>query len=80
MAGGQTLKELQLLELLHELYDCAGADHHLEPESVHHEKIIQNGIQGAMVEYNVISALNVSDCMYLQSAILEGMEAKILRY
>jgi hypothetical protein len=57
------------------LYDYAGADHHLEPESVHHGKIIQNGIQGALVEYNVISTLNISDSMYLQSDILEGMEA-----
>jgi len=78
--GGQTLKELQLLEPLHELYDYAGADHHLELESVHHGKIIKNEIQGAVVEYNVISTLKISDCMYLQSAILEGMEAKILRY
>jgi hypothetical protein len=80
VAGGETLKELQLLELLHELYGYAGADHHLEPESVHHGKIIQNGIQDAVVEYNVISTLNVSDSMYLQSDILEGMEAKILSY
>lgn len=80
MVGGQTLKELRLLELLHELYGYAGADRHLEPESVHHGKIIQNGIQGAVVEHNIISTLNISDCMYLQSAILEGMEEKILRY
>jgi len=80
VVGGETLKELQLLELLHGLYDCAGADHHLEPESVHHGKIIQNGIQGAVVEYNVISTLNISDSMYLQSDILEGMEAHILSY
>jgi len=80
VAGGQTLKELRQLELLHELYDYAGADRYLEPESVHHGKIIQNGIQAAVVEYNVISTLNISDCMYLQSATLEGMEEKILRY
>jgi hypothetical protein len=79
----QTLEELQLLELLHELYDYVGADHHLEPESVHHGKMFQSGIQSAMVEYNVISTLNMSDCMYLPSTILDlhkGIEAKILRY
>jgi len=59
VAGGQTLNELRQLELLHELYDYAGADRHLEPESVHHRKIIQNGIQDAVVEYNVISTLNI---------------------
>jgi hypothetical protein len=80
VADGQTLQELHLPELLHELYDYVGADHHLEPESVHHGKIIQNGIQGAVVQYNVISTCNISDCMYFQSAILESMEAKILKY
>jgi hypothetical protein len=80
VAGGQTLEELQLPELLRELYDYVGAGHHLEPESVHHGKMIQNGIQGAVVDYNITSTINTSDCMYLQSAILDvhkDMEAKI---
>jgi hypothetical protein len=42
--------------------------------------MIQSGIQSAVVDYNVISTLNISDYMHLQSAILElhkGMKAKI---
>jgi hypothetical protein len=57
VVGGQTLEELKQPALLHELFDYAGVDHHLEPESVHHGKMIWNEYQSAVVEYNIISTL-----------------------